>query len=98
VQPPPSPVEPLHSDVFGAASYLVLFPDAAGIELARTWGSDAYVLWLGEDGSPCLRTDVVGDDEEATERYSELLGDWAAEHGGATVERVGPLVRLTACA
>ena len=98
VPTPPSPTEPLHSDVFGAASYLILFPNASGIELARAWGGDAYVLWLEEDGTPCVRTDVVGDDDEATDRYAEVLEDWADEHGAATVERVGPVVRLTACA
>jgi hypothetical protein len=97
VPEPPTPVEPMHADVLGAASFLLLFPDRDGVELARMWGGDAYVVWVDGEGTPCMRADVVGDDGDATDRYQELLEEWADDHGAAQVERVGPAARLTAC-
>ena len=93
---PPAGSDPVDDGVFGSLGMFLLFPGATGFDLAERWAGDSYVQWLDDDGRPCVRVDLLAEDDAADD-YETALSSWSESHGDATTERVGETVRLTAC-
>ena len=97
---PGAAAEAWERGVFGLAGFLVVLFDAdiepdAGV---FRWGGDRFVAYDDPaTGSPCVAISVTGDNGDATDAYEGSLGEWAAQHGNATVSRDGDLVNLVAC-
>lgn len=100
VAAPPADGEVVSEGVLGASTLyeLLLFRNpGTAAQVALAWGGDRYVVWVTGDDSACVRADMRGDDDEATEVIRGALGGFAAAHPDASVEMVDGIVRLTAC-
>ncbi len=99
VDNPPADGPVLTEGVIGASGLFEMLLDvdrSAAQVMARGWGGDRYVVW--RDGeSICLRADVLAE-PDAEDRMRTGLQDFADAHGSASVDQIGELLRITACA
>lgn len=102
VDPPPADGELLDEGVFGMQGLrvmleTVILPSNA-FQAAEGWAGDWYVLWENDDGSTCIRMDVVNDTAGDAAQLLEALDAYVAEHPEMTVTELDSVTtRLEAC-
>ena len=102
VDPPPADGEVFDEGVLGEYLLIVALTDVLGpdraFDVGEGWGGDWFVAWSTPDGAPCIRADLVGDDDLETDEIEAGLIEWSTR-SGAEVERTEQgLVRFTMCA
>lgn len=101
VEAPPAPAEVTDQGVFGELLLGMLLNEVVSssdaLRAAEAWAGDWYVSWQEADRT-CIRVDFASvETGRQRERLEDALGEWASDHGDATLDEVGDLLRLTAC-